>query len=124
MTRVLIIEDDADGRTLLLNILLRAQMQPEGAHSAEEAIRLLDKYRYDAVIIDLMLPGISGLELLKNIRRNRHTARLCCAAVTAFHSDAIRKQALEMGFNAYFTKPLDIHTFGTELQATIDQARA
>ena len=123
MRRVLIVEDDADGRTLLINMLQRVELEPEGARSAEEATRLLDKYKYDAVVIDLMLPGMDGLALLKIIRSSLHTTRLCCAAVTAFHSESIRKQALEIGFDLYFTKPLDMNTFGNRLKTAIEEVQ-
>lgn len=124
MTRILLVDDDPDGQTLMVQILLRSAMTMEGVRSAEEAVRRLDKYRYDAVIIDLVLPGtMDGLELLRNIRRNLHTSRLCCVALTAFHSDVIKKQALDMGFDAYYMKPLDVRTFNQELLSLMEKSR-
>ncbi len=124
MTRVLLVDDDADGRTLLTHILLRAEIETEAVRSAEEAVSMLDRYKYDAVIIDLILPGMDGLELLRNIRRNLHTSRVCCVALTAFHSTSIEKQALDMGFDAYFVKPIEPRTFAAELLALIERRRA
>jgi CheY-like chemotaxis protein len=115
LKRILLVEDDPDGRRLLTQIFQLADLTTEAVPTAEDAVWLLDRYRYDVVIIDLTLPGMGGLDLLTNIRRNAHTARLCCVAVTAFDTPTIRKQALDLGFNAYFSKPIDVDTFISEL---------
>jgi DNA-binding response OmpR family regulator len=121
LKRILLVEDDPDGRRLLSQLLQRAEMIIEAVPTAEDAVWLLDRYRYDVVIIDLTLPGMGGLDLLTNIRRNAYTARLCCVAVTAFDSPNIKKRALELGFNAYFAKPLDVDTFVSELLSVVDE---
>jgi CheY-like chemotaxis protein len=117
--KVLMVDDDIDAQRLLSQTLLRVGIESEGVRSAEEAVKHLDKFKYDAVIIDLMLPGMDGLGLLKNIRRSPHTARLKCVAVTAFHSPNIQKQALDIGFDAYFAKPVDPLSFGQDLLGLI-----
>ena len=70
---------------------------------------------YDAVIIDLALPGKDGWELLSEIVDNPNTENLPCIAVTAFHNSKLREQALHAGFTAYFPKPLDGTQLGREL---------
>jgi CheY-like chemotaxis protein len=117
--KILIVDDDADGQILFSHMLQLVGLEVEGVPSAEQAMRHLDKFKYDAIIIDLMLPGIDGLELLKVIRRNPHTVRLLCLAVTAFDSPHIRKRALEVGFDGYFVKPVDPIQFPQDLLALL-----
>jgi CheY-like chemotaxis protein len=121
LLKVLIVEDEADGQEVLMYLLQRVEIATESAKSAEEALKLLAQHDYSAVIIDLMLPGMDGLELLRIIRHSERTAQLPCIAVTAFHSSHVKKQALDIGFDAYFSKPLDTRTFGKELLAILQR---
>jgi two-component system, cell cycle response regulator DivK len=116
---VLVIEDEPDGREVLREMLARGSINVEAVGSAEQGIDLLHRHHYHAVIIDLMLPEMDGLQLIRMIRANPATARLPCIAVTAYHTSSVKKQALEMGFDGYFPKPLDRRTFIDEVRRLI-----
>jgi CheY-like chemotaxis protein len=62
---------------------------------------------YSAAVIDLALPGIDGIELLKQIRAHPATSSLPCIAVTAYHTPELKQRAISGGFNIYFPKPIN-----------------
>lgn len=114
---VLIVEDDPDGQALVSHVIGHLNIPHQVVGDAERASKLLFESgdMYQAVIIDLALPGKDGWELLADIRENPDTTNLTCIAVTAFHTSKIRDEALRAGFNAYFSKPLDAVYFAQEL---------
>lgn len=117
--RVLVVEDDPDGQEMVATILEHLNYRVDTADDGEQAAQMLfgSANPYDAVIIDLALPGKDGWELLADILDNPSTAETPCIAVTAFHNSKLREQALRAGFTAYFPKPLD----GTQLGRELDQ---
>jgi CheY-like chemotaxis protein len=120
--RVLVVEDEPDGQEVVRGILDYFHIVTNAVGTAEEAVQALQSDRYDAVVIDLGLPGMDGMELLDAIRTNRDTAGLPCIAVTAFHASAVKQQALEAGFDAYCPKPLKDTAFVQELDRIISRA--
>src|SRR4051812_453089 len=105
--RILIVEDEPDGQEVAVGILGTVDIVADVAGTAEEALDLLEQRSYTAALIDLALPHMDGLTLLKTIRSNPATTSLPCIAYTAYHSSLVKKQALEAGCNAYLTKPID-----------------
>lgn len=116
--QVLIVEDDPDGQALVSHVVGHLNVLHEIVNDAEHASNLLfeSANTYQAIIIDLALPGKDGWELLADIRENVDTSELICIAVTAFHTSKIRDEAFRAGFNAYFAKPLDAVNFAHELE--------
>ena len=106
-TTVLVIEDDPDGQELIARMLFRAKIPVEVAGTAEDALQLISNKQHSVVVIDLALPGIDGFALLGEIKNNAALRNLPCIAITAFHTPALKKRALEEGFDMYFAKPLD-----------------
>jgi CheY-like chemotaxis protein len=104
---VLVVEDEPDGQEVVSGILNYFNVKSQTASSAEEALQLLQDGDYTGVIIDLMLPGMHGTQLIGEIRDNLATANLPCVAITAYHTSVVRQEAIEAGFDAYFPKPLD-----------------
>lgn len=118
---ILIVEDDPDGQALVSHVVGYLNIPHDVVDDAEAATEKLFSADtvYQAVIIDLQLPGKDGFELLADIRNNPTSENLMCIAVTAFHSAKIRDEALRSGFNAYFSKPLDASHFARELETLL-----
>jgi two-component system cell cycle response regulator len=118
---ILIVEDDPDGQALVSHVVGHLNIPHEVVGDAEKAqSRLFNSGQaFQAVIIDLALPGKDGWELLADIRNNPATAHLTCVAVTAFHTSKTREEALQSGFDAYFAKPLDATRFARELETLL-----
>ncbi len=108
---ILVVEDEIDGQEVVSGILEHFNIATRTAANAEEALKLLAQGGYTGAIIDLMLPGMHGTELVKKIRSNPATASLPCVAITAYHSSAVKKEAIGAGFDAYIAKPLDEANF-------------
>ena len=105
--RILIIDDSPDtARTY--QILCRAWgHETRTAGSAEEGLRLLSAFAPDLALVDLSLPGMSGIDLAHAVRKNPAQARTILVAITGFPSDFARIEAFRAGFNEYVAKPID-----------------
>jgi CheY-like chemotaxis protein len=117
--KVLIVEDDRDSLDGLQEIFRYYNIESVGAYSAEEALNLLDDVRPSLAILDLALPEMDGWELLSRIRRDPVVGSIPVVAVTAFHSASVARQAIDAGFNAYFSKPIDVASFIPELERVL-----
>jgi CheY-like chemotaxis protein len=111
---VLVVEDEPDGQEVIHDILEDYDISSDTVGYAETALENLQQTAYNAVIIDLALPGMDGMELLQVIKGQ--TAQLPCIAVTAFHNSVVKHNAIEAGFDAYLPKPLDSQRLIRELQ--------
>lgn len=118
---ILIVEDDPDGQEMVATMLQHMAFVVDTVDDGEQAVHRLfeQKKRYDAIIIDLALPGKDGWELLGEILKDPNIAKVPCVAVTAFHTSKLREEALRAGFTAYFPKPLDSTLLGRELDKLI-----
>lgn len=105
--RILVVEDDADAQDIVVRLLTHIHREVDVATSAEEAWDLLQQNSYAGALIDLALPEMDGLTLLRHIRDNSDTADLPCITYTAHHSSRVRKEAMELGSNGYLTKPFN-----------------
>ena len=103
MTRVLVIDDEPVIRGVIVEILAQAGHTVSGAESAEHALRLLDVEEFDLVVSDVVMPGLSGLELLELVRRQQ--ASLPVVLVTGAGTYDTLSQALTRGAAGLVTKP-------------------
>jgi CheY-like chemotaxis protein len=115
--KLLVVEDDPDGQEVVATILRHARLDAVVVDDAETAEGLIfdEGQIYDAIIIDLALPGKSGWDLLQDLQNTPPTRQMKCIAVTAFHSSKLREEAISAGFDAYFAKPIEATTFLREL---------
>lgn len=121
--RILVVEDDPDGAEMVKMMLNSAGVETVVADSAETALPELAAApdSFNAAIIDLALPEMDGLELLRVIRQNPATANLLLVAVTAYHTPELKFKSLDAGFNAYFAKPLDTTLFIQALERLLSR---
>ncbi len=100
--------DDTEGnRDALSRRLQRRGFSVESASDGPEALRLIAEQPFDLVLLDVMMPGMSGLEVLEQVRRDRTPAELPIIMATAKDQSEDIVKALELGANDYVTKPLD-----------------
>ena len=105
--RVLVVEDDAVVLGLLTKIIGEAGYDVVGAPTGEAALAELDKQLFDAVLLDLNLPGsIDGLEVCRRLRAEAATAAVPVVIISAMDDEDTKKRATEAGATAYFSKPL------------------
>lgn len=103
--RVLIIEDEADILELVRYNMSREGYDVSGVLSGEEGLRLAKQELPDLVVLDLMLPGMDGLEVCKILKSNPRTAHIPIMMVSARGEEADIVMGLELGADDYITKP-------------------
>jgi two-component system, OmpR family, alkaline phosphatase synthesis response regulator PhoP len=103
--KILVVEDEPDIRKLIHYNLAQERFQTLEAEDGEKALRLLERDKPHLIILDLMLPGLSGLEICKRVRQRTETSRIPILMLTAKASEADRVVGLEMGADDYLTKP-------------------
>lgn len=119
--KVLVVEDEADSMELVQELFHHHGIPSIGASSGEEALRILETETPTLIIIDLALPGIDGWGLLGALKNKRSLSNIPRVAITAYHTAEVANQAIEKGFDAYFSKPLDATSFVRELQGIIGE---
>jgi two-component system phosphate regulon response regulator PhoB len=102
---VLVVEDERDIAALVAYHLTREGYRVSTAGSGDEAIRGARAERPDIVVLDLMLPGLSGFEVLQELRRAPGLDELPVIFLTARREEADRIRGLELGADDYITKP-------------------
>lgn len=113
---ILITEDDTDINTLLCDILTKEGYNVRAAYSGSEAKMCIEQYNYDIVLLDLMLPGISGENLISEIRKLRIMPIIVISAKVA-QQDKIN--VLKLGADDFIGKPFDIHEVLARVQAQL-----
>jgi CheY-like chemotaxis protein len=107
LARVLVVDDEARNRDLLDRWLTREGFQVTLATSGLEALLQIADKDFDLVLLDIMMPGKSGLEVLTAIRERHSAAELPVIMITALVDSLTTVRALESGANDYVTKPID-----------------
>ena len=111
--RVLLVDDETDYLEAMAFRMTARGMNVVTASSAQEAIEQVEKERFDAIVLDYQLPGIDGLNLLKQIRASRPDSRVIL--LTGYATPQKRTEAMDMGAVELFEKPLDLRILSKKL---------
>lgn len=101
----MVVDDEADLVELVTYNLKKEGFSVDSASDGEGALAKIKKGTYDLLILDLMLPGIQGMELCRILRNEQKTARIPIIMLTAKGEEVDRVLGLEMGADDYITKP-------------------
>lgn len=115
--KILIIEDESDIRDLMVLHLTRAGYQCTGLPTAEGALEKLKESDVRLAIVDWMLPDVSGLELIRQIRRLKSSEKLGVLMVTAKGEPSDVILGLEVGADDYLIKPFDVQVLTARVRA-------
>ena len=121
MVSVLLIDDDAELSKLLEEYLQSEQFQLEAAHDGPKGLEKALSNQYAAVILDVMLPGMSGLDVLKQLRQKSGVPVLM---LTARGSELDRILGLELGADDYLPKPFNPRELVARLRAVLRRTSA
>lgn len=116
---VLLVEDDKDISELVKNHLEQENFNVLTAYDGEDALNLLEKNEVDLILLDLMLPKISGIELLKKIRT---TSLIPVLIISAKESDVDKALGLGFGADDYISKPFSNIELTARVHAAIRRA--
>lgn len=106
--RLLVVDDIADNRTLLRRFFGDRGFHVVEADSGPAALVLVEQQKFDAVLLDIVMPGMDGLEVLKKIRVGHSSHNLPVIMVSGKTANMDFSLALELGANDYITKPIDL----------------
>ncbi len=105
--RVLIIDDEESTRLLLARYLSKdLKIEAQLAGTCEQALRFAGDYAYDAILLDLLMPGIGGLEVLKEIRSASPNAATPVVMISVVSDQETIERCLAAGASAYHVKPV------------------
>lgn len=124
MTRILVVEDEHAIREMIGFALKKAGLQVEEAADAEQALVAIASNRPDLVLLDWMLPGLSGVELARRLRREEVTAKLPIILLTARVEENDRVHGLEVGADDYITKPFSPRELIARINAVLRRSQA
>jgi phosphate regulon transcriptional regulator PhoB len=122
--KILVVEDEPDIRKLVQYNLAQERFSVLEAEDGEEALKLLQHEKPSLVILDLMLPGLSGMELCKLLRQRSDTAKLPILMLTAKAAEADRIVGLEMGADDYLAKPFSPREMVARVRAILRRSEA
>ena len=119
----LIVDDDEVNLEILSDYLEAAGLAVMTVPDGESAVEVLDNdaYQFDVMFLDWMMPGISGLDVLKHVRASVKNVDLPIIMQTAKASDLERREGLEAGADYYLSKPFDEGALLSALQTTIPE---
>jgi len=109
MNRILII-DDEKSNLMYLNSLLSPEFTLYMARDGAEAIERANVYLPDLILLDILMPGMDGFEVLSTLKNSEKTRNIPVIFVTGLSGDEDRIKGLELGAADYITKPFDDET--------------
>jgi len=106
--RLLVVDDIIDNRNLLSRFFGSRGFQIAQAESGPAALALIEQQAFDAVLLDILMPGMDGIEVLKRIRKTRSQSNLPVIMVSGKSASMDISLAMDLGANDFITKPIDL----------------
>ena len=113
--RILVVEDEENLALGLRDALIHAGYEVDVAHDGPGALKRIREGRFDLAVLDLMLPGKNGLEVLRELRQERHDIRVLILTALSGESDVVR--GFELGADDYMPKPFSPRELVARVQA-------
>src|SRR5205814_6895592 len=114
-----IVEDNEKNRKLVRDVLLFKGYRIAEAETGEDGVRLARELRPALILMDIQLPGISGIDALAQIRADETTRAIPVIAVTASAMTTDRSKILAAGFDGYQSKPINVKAFVAAVETTL-----
>lgn len=121
--RILVAEDDRDIAELISHYLRKSGWAPHVASAGDEALAYARRHPVDAIVLDLMLPGMDGLDVCRALRSDRATAAVPIIMLTARADEQDRIRGLELGADDYLAKPFSPNELVARIRAVTRRAR-
>jgi DNA-binding response OmpR family regulator len=121
--RVLVVEDDPDVCAVLRRILEHEGYRVDCAADGVTAVQRVREERPDAIVLDVMLPGMNGLQVCQELKFHRETNLIPILMLTALSDGETRRKGLWVGANAYLTKPFDAAEMLRTLRRVLEHRR-
>lgn len=112
---ILLVDDEHDFLELLAARLTNRDMEVSTAASGEEAVNISQKERFDIIVIDLAMPGIDGIETIKQIKAHRPNAEVIMLSGHANIKSSV--EAIKVGAEDFLEKPVDMNILLQKIEA-------
>lgn len=122
--RILVVEDDEKSRKLITDVLVYHGYEVSAVSNGEDGVQRATSGEVNAALLDIQLPGISGFEVLANLRCAANGAQLPVVAVTASVMDHDRRKILAAGFDAFVSKPVNMRELLSTLEALLGKGKS
>ena len=119
MAKILIVEDNALNIKLFCDLLAAHGHQPEAVTDSRNALDKARSFEPDLVITDIQLPHVSGLDLIRLLRKDKMLARVPIMAVTAYSARGDEERIRAAGAEAYVSKPISVMRFVEAVEALV-----
>jgi two-component system cell cycle response regulator DivK len=123
MSLVLIVEDNEKNMKLARDVLQAKGYSTVEAVTGEEGVKLAKERKPDLILMDIQLPGISGIEAFKQIRGNAGTKSIPVIALTASVTPTDRTAISAAGFDAFLGKPINLKEFIDTVKRLVENAK-
>ncbi|MBI9113360.1 MAG: response regulator [Maridesulfovibrio ferrireducens] len=121
MAHILIVEDDPLNMELAVKLVGMKGHDVSEAITGEDALDMVKGSDFDLILLDIMLPGIDGLEVLAKLQDDPETAAIPVIAMTAYAMRGDRERFLNAGCVDYIAKPIDLDEFWRTLAKYVDE---
>jgi len=124
MSLILIVEDNEKNMKLVRDVLQVKGYETLEAGTGEDGLKIARARMPDLILMDIQLPGISGIEAIKALRADPATAGIPVIAITASVMQQDRQQIVNAGFNAFIEKPVNLRNLLDTVQQAIGGKKA
>lgn len=124
MKKVLVIEDNSENLRLITYVLTRGGYEVIAARSGEEGVELARSEPPCFILMDIQLPGITGMEAARQLQNTGEGRAIPIIAVTSYAQKGDREKALDAGCNGYIEKPYDPLTLMDQINKIIGSEKA
>ncbi|MCI5597695.1 MAG: response regulator transcription factor [Lachnospiraceae bacterium] len=121
--RILAVDDEEHILELIEYNLVKNGFSVTTVSSGEEALALLEKEPFDLVLLDIMMEGMGGIEVLKRIRNQKETKDMPVILLTARGEEIDKVLGLEMGADDYMAKPFGVHELAARIKAVLRRSQ-
>jgi len=121
MSKILVVDDDTELRENLTEILVDADHEVFSANLSEKALQMLEDEAVDLILLDLIMPGMGGMDAIPLFRRTCPGARII--VMTAFSTVGNAVESLKKGANDYIAKPFKIEELLTTVRKNLEEGR-
>ncbi|MFI5453539.1 response regulator transcription factor [Pedobacter sp. UC225_61] len=121
MKKILIVEDEVLLLSFLQQRIEKENFQVDIACDGDEAAKLIAKNKYDTIMVDLMLPFVSGFELIVNIRDDKRNAETPILVLSSLSDEHTIVETLSIGANDFLKKPVALNVLLTKLKVFVGE---
>lgn len=123
ISKILVVDDSSTNIVLLEAILNGQGYEIETAQSVKEAYQIIKKGDVNLILLDLLMPRVSGFDFLKEIKNNESTKDIPVIIVSAVADVDNKKKSIELGAMDFINKPIDIQDFIERIEAILKKKK-